>query len=102
MSGLGILTRTFIHDHPFFTKILNAIFFIGNSNSGYLGIIKPVCSSLGASVYNIWTQGRGALLDVPLFKEDILDDLSCKEFKATAFAYPPRTTIQTQPDGSQK
>lgn len=76
-----------------------------NNSAGFSSIIKPVCSSLGclaASVHNIWTHERGPVLDVPMFKEDILDDLSCKEFKATAFAYPPRTTIQTLPDGSLK
>lgn len=81
---------------------MNAVFFIGNNSSGYSSIIKPVCSSLAASVHNIWTNERGPVLKAPMFKEDILDDLSCKEFKATAFAYPPRTTIQTLPDGSLK
>ena len=91
-----------IRDHPFFAKILNAVFFIGLNSTGYSSIINPVCSSLAAPLHNIWSYERGPILDVPLFKEDILDDLSCKDFKATAFAYPPRTSIQTLPDGSKK
>ena len=90
---------SFTNKTPFFAKILNVIFLVRNTSSGYSSIVKPVCSSLTATIHNIWTHGRGQALDLPLFKGDILDDLSCMEFKATAFAYPPRTTIQTMPDG---
>ena len=91
---------SFMNNNPFFAKILNVIFLVGSNSSGYSIIVKPICSTRTATVHNMWTNERGLVLDLPLFKEDILDDLSCKEFKATAFAYPPRTTIQTMPDGS--
>ena len=87
-------------NNPLFGKILNVIFVVGNDSSGYSIIVKPVCSTQTATVHNMWTNERGLVLDMPLFKEDILEDLSCREFRATAFAYPPRTTIQTMPDGS--
>ena len=98
MSDLGSV----IHDNQFLSKILNAVFFMGNKSYGYSSIVKPVCSRLMDSEHNFWTHERGPALDMPLFKVDILDDLSCKEFKATAFSFPPRTTIQTLADGSVK
>ena len=98
MSDLASL----IIDNPFLSKILNAVFFMGNQSYGYSSIVKPVCSSVTYSEHNIWTYERGLALDMPLFKKDILDDLSCKKFKATAFSFPPKTTIQTLSDGSIK
>ena len=89
-----------IHDNQFLSKILNAVLFMGNKSYGFSSIVKPVCSRLMDSEHNFWTYERGQALDMPLFKGDILDDLSCKEFKATAFSFPPRTTLQTLPDGS--
>ena len=89
-----------IHDSQFLSKILNAVLFMGNKSYGFSSIVKPVCSRLMDSEHNFWTYERGQALDMPLFKGDILDDLSCKEFKATAFSFPPRTTLQTLPDGS--
>ena len=91
-----------MNHNPFLAKILNVMFLVGNNDSMYSSIVKPVCSTQTATVHNMWTNERGLVLDVPLFKEDILEDLSCREFRATAFAYPPRTTIQTMPDGSVK
>ena len=98
MSDLASL----IDENHFLSKILNAVFFMGNQSYGYSSIVKPVCSRLMDSEHNIWTYERGPALDIPLFQEDILDDLSCKVFKATAFSFPPRTTIQTLSDGSVK
>ena len=95
-----MLTGTFIKNHPFFSKVLNAAFFVGDSAAGYHSFIKPVCSAETAPVYNLWTQQRGFTFNLPLFKPDILDDLSCKKFRATAFSYPPRTTIKELPDGT--
>ena len=92
--------KSFMNNNPFFANILNVVFFVGNNSSGYSSIVKPVCSRPTVTVHNIWTQERGQALELPLFKKDLLDDLSCKEFKATSFHFPPRTTIRTMPDGS--
>ena len=97
-----LLTGTFINNHPFFTKVLNAALFVGDGAAGYRSFIKPVCSAETAPLYNMWTRERGFALDLPLFKADILADLSCKKFRATAFSYPPRTTIKELPDGTLK
>ena len=97
-----LLTGTFINNHPFFTKVLNAALFVGGGAAGYRSFIKPVCSAETAPLYNMWTMERGFALDLPLFQADILADLSCKKFRATAFSYPPRTTIKELPDGTLK
>ena len=97
-----LLTGTFLKDHPFFTKVLNAAFFVGDNSDGFRSFIKPVCSAETASVYNMWSQEGGFTLNLPLFQPDILADLSCKKFKATAFSYPPRMTITELPDGNLK
>ena len=67
---------------------------------GYGSFIKQVCSTETPPLYNLWTKERGFTLRLPLFQADILADLSCKKFRATAFSYPPRTTTTKLPDGT--
>ena len=64
---------------------------------------KPVCLKKG----NIPTagifKGGSKTLDNKsgsMFDINILDDLSCKHFKATTFEYPPVTTVDVLENGT--
>ena len=50
--------------------------------SSYMFIHKTPCDDILAQFGGIWSTRAGGL-DSPLFREDILDDLACRQFRVS-------------------
>ena len=63
---------------------------------------KPVCLKKGnIPVAGIFKGGPKTLeIRCSMYEMNILDDLSCKHFKATTFEYPPVTTVDVLENGT--
>ena len=49
--------------------------------SSYMFIHKTPCDDVVAQFGGVWSDRAGGGLDSPLFREDILDDLACRQFR---------------------
>ena len=63
---------------------------------------RPVCLKREyIPITGIFREGHETLeKSGSMFDIDILNDISCKHFKATTFEYPPSTTVKVLENGS--
>ena len=54
----------------------------------------PIAGIFGRDRHEVLEKGRS------IFDDKVLDDLSCKHFKATTFEYPPVTTVNVLDNGT--
>ena len=76
------MSKVINNSQAWLQKVVHVALFLPVGPSSYMFIHKTPCDDVVAQFGGVWSARRaGGGLDSPLFREDILDDLACRQFR---------------------